>query len=99
MAKDFPDSVEQRREVAREPARATGGDDLDTTRASSSHLAFGYGFHRCIGAELARMELRMAFPTLAARFPDMRLALPSEHLDFRALSIVYGVESVPVVVS
>ena len=31
----------------------------------SSHLAFGYGFHRCIGAELARMELRMAFPALA----------------------------------
>ena len=34
-----------------------------------------------------------------ARFPDMRLAVPSEDLDYRALSIVYGVESVPVVVS
>ena len=85
--------------AANRDPRVTGGDDLDTTRASSSHLAFGYGFHRCIGAELARMELRMAFPALAARFPDMRLALPSEHLDYRALSIVYGVESVPVVVS
>ncbi len=71
-------------------------DDIDLTRASSSHLAFGYGFHRCVGAELARMELRMAFPTLAARFPEMRLAVPSEDLDYRALSIVYGVEAVPV---
>ena len=38
----------------------------------------------------------MAFPTLAARFPEMRLAVPSEDLDYRALSIVYGVEAVPV---
>jgi len=76
--------------------RATAGDDVDLNRASTSHLAFGYGFHRCVGAELARMELRTAFPALARRFPDMRLAVPSEDLDYRALSVVYGVESVPV---
>jgi cytochrome P450 len=62
-------------------------------------MAFGYGFHRCVGAELARMELRMAFPALAARFPEMRLAVPSEDLEYRALSIVYGVEAVPVTLS
>jgi cytochrome P450 len=81
--------------INRDP-RATAGDTLDLDRASSSHLAFGYGFHRCVGAELARMELRTAFPMLAARFPDMQLALPTEQLEYRALSIVYGVESVPV---
>jgi cytochrome P450 len=81
--------------VNRDP-RTGMGDDIDLARASGSHLAFGYGFHRCVGAELARMELRMAFPTLAARFPEMQLAIPSEDLDYRALSIVYGVESVPV---
>jgi cytochrome P450 len=85
--------------AANRDPRVTRGDDLDTAHASGSHLAFGYGFHRCIGAELARMELRMAFPALAARFPGMRLAVPSEDLDYRALSIVYGVESVPVAVS
>jgi cytochrome P450 len=85
--------------AANRDPRVTAGDDLDLARASGSHLAFGYGFHRCIGAELARMELRMAFPTLAARFPDMRLAVPSEDLDYRALSIVYGVEAVPVTLS
>jgi cytochrome P450 len=84
--------------VNRDP-RATAGDDIDLSRASGSHLAFGYGFHRCIGAELARMELRMAFPSLAARFPEMRLAVPSEDLEYRALSIVYGVEAVPVALS
>lgn len=82
--------------AANRDPRATAGDDLDVHRSTTSHLAFGYGFHRCVGAELARMELKMAFPALARRFPDMQLAVPSEDLEYRALSIVYGVESVPV---
>lgn len=82
--------------AANRDPRASAGDEIDLAHASGSHLAFGYGFHRCIGAELARMELRMAFPALAARFPEMRLAVPSEDLAYRALSIVYGVEAVPV---
>jgi cytochrome P450 len=82
--------------AANRDPRTGRGDDVDLEHASGSHLAFGHGFHRCVGAELARMELRMAFPALAARFPEMRLAVPAEDLDYRALSIVYGVESVPV---
>ena len=76
----------------------TGGElgRFDAHRTPTSHLAFGHGFHRCVGAELARMELRMAFPALAQRFPDMSLAVPGDDLEYRALSIVYGVESVPV---
>jgi cytochrome P450 len=72
------------------------GDSLDPSRATASHLAFGYGFHRCVGAELARMELRAAYPALARRFPDLALAVPAEDLPYHAKSIVYGVESVPV---
>lgn len=82
--------------AANRDPRATPGDDIDLSRSSTSHLAFGYGFHRCVGAELARMELKTAFPALARRFPEMRLAVPTEDLDYRALSVVYGVESVPV---
>ena len=82
--------------AANRDERVTPGDVVDLERAHTSHLAFGYGFHRCVGAELARMELKMAFPALARQFPDMRLAVPSEDLDYRALSVVYGVESVPV---
>ncbi len=69
-------------------------DAFDPTRPVSTHLAFGHGFHRCVGAELARMELRTAFPALARRFPDLTLA--ADALDYRELSIVYGVESLPV---
>ena len=69
---------------------------FDPHRATRSHLAFGHGFHRCIGAALARMELRIAFGALTSRFPDMALAVDPGELQFRDLSIVYGVESLPV---
>lgn len=62
----------------------------------SGHLAFGHGIHRCIGAELARMELRTVFPRLMRRFPDLALAVDESELSFRQLSFVYGVDALPV---
>jgi cytochrome P450 len=82
--------------VDRDPRAFPVGDGLDPSRASASHMSFGYGFHRCVGAELAKMELRAAYPALARRFPDLNLAVPAEDLPYHAKSIVYGVESVPV---
>ncbi len=82
--------------AANRDPRVGRGDELDLDRASVSHLAFGHGFHRCIGAELARMELTIAYPALAARFPEMHLAQAVEDLPYRPLSIVYGVDAVPV---
>ncbi len=80
----------------RDAARHEGAslDMFDATRKPTSHLAFGHGFHRCVGAELARMELRTAFPAMARRFPG--LALAAEQLDYRGMSIVYGLETLPV---
>jgi cytochrome P450 len=69
---------------------------FDHGQATSSHLAFGHGFHRCVGAELARMELRAAYPALARRFPHLALAVDPSDLRFHDRSIVYGVESLPV---
>jgi cytochrome P450 len=72
-------------------------DEFDPYRVpASGHLAFGHGIHRCIGAELARMELRIALPKLFQRFPDLALAKPQEELSFRQLSFVYGVDELPV---
>jgi len=65
---------------------------------ASSHLAFGHGIHRCIGAELAKMELRIAYPALVRRFPKLRLAVSPEELAYRQVSIVYGVDELPVLV-
>jgi cytochrome P450 len=72
-------------------------DGFDPFRVpASAHLAFGHGVHRCIGAELAKMELRTVLPRLLRRFPDLALAKPEEELNFRRLSFVYGVEDLPV---
>lgn len=82
----------------RDPA-AAGADPegFDPFRVPrSAHLAFGHGIHRCIGAELAKMELRTVLPRLLQRFPDLGLAKPEEELNFRRLSFVYGVEDLPV---
>jgi cytochrome P450 len=70
-------------------------DRINPTKGKS-HLAFGYGIHRCVGAELARMELRTAYPALVRRFPAMRPAVDPATLKFRRASIVFGLESLPV---
>ncbi|GAA0517055.1 cytochrome P450 [Saccharopolyspora subtropica] len=80
----------------RDDALGPGMEQLDLERHPTSHLAFGHGVHRCIGAELARMELRQAYPALVRRFPNIRLAIAPEDLEFRRASIVYGLESLPV---
>jgi cytochrome P450 len=82
----------------RDPALGAGLEQVDPHRDPTSHLAFGYGVHRCIGAELARMELRAAYPALVRRFPNIRLASPAEEINFRKVSIVYGLDALPVVV-
>ena len=82
----------------RDPAWAGAEPDLfDPARSpAGSHLAFGHGMHRCVGAELARMELRIVFPALFRRFPNLALAVPEDELSWRRLSFVYGVDALPV---
>jgi cytochrome P450 len=80
----------------RDGVRTDSPDSYDSSRAPSQHVAFGHGFHRCVGAELARMELRTALPAIARRFPDLQVAQPRGDLQFRQLSIVYGLDSLPV---
>jgi pentalenic acid synthase len=49
---------------------------FDIRRPPRQHLAFSHGIHRCIGDNLARLELEVAFATLAARMPNLRPAAP-----------------------
>ena len=76
--------------------RDGGLDSFDPARPARPHLAFGHGLHRCIGAELARMELRAAYPALVRRFPGIRLTTDPSALPFRQLSFVFGVDALPV---
>ena len=58
----------------RDPAANDNPDDFDITRKDIRHVSFGYGIHLCLGLNLARLEARVAFNKLLARFPDMTLA-------------------------
>lgn len=78
--------------VNRDPAFGADAEVFNPDRPARSHLAFGHGIHRCVGTELARMELRAAYPAMARRFPAMQLT--DDDLGFHANSLVYGVEQV-----
>ena len=80
----------------RDPSVFTDPDDFDPTRTPNIHLAFGHGAHFCIGASLARTELRIALSTLFRRIPGLRLAVAPEALDIRPGSIAGGLVSLPV---
>jgi cytochrome P450 len=79
----------------RDPRAMPDPEDFRASREPRSHLAFGHGFHRCVGAALARLELGIAYPALAGRFPDLSLE-SGQGVDYRPMSIVYGVDRLPV---
>jgi cytochrome P450 len=80
----------------RDPRFLADGDRLDITRDLAGHVAFGHGVHHCLGAPLARMEMRIAFPALLRRFPGLAMAVPFEEVGFRAFHFIYGLQSLPV---
>jgi cytochrome P450 len=70
-------------------------EKLEIQRNARGHLAFGYGTHQCIGANLARVEMQVAFATLARRLPGLQLAVPPDELRFKEADI-YGMKELPV---
>lgn len=72
-------------------------DAFDIRRGSDSrHLAFGHGFHKCVGATLARVELTEVFAGLLDRLPGLRPLAPIGELPFRHDMVLYGVRRLPV---
>lgn len=79
----------------RDPGQFTEPDRLDLTREPSQHVSFGHGIHQCLGQQLARVEMQIAFPALLRRFPTLRLAVPPEQVPMRDDMFVYGVHALP----
>ncbi|WP_424216135.1 cytochrome P450 family protein (plasmid) [Streptomyces sp. BI20] len=68
---------------------------VDVTRRHNPHMAFGHGVHYCLGAPLARLELRSVIARLLARHPDARLACEARDIPWRR-SALRGPAALPV---
>lgn len=60
----------------RDPRVFERPNELILDRSPNPHLAFGHGMHFCLGASLARLELRVALPRLMRALPNLRVAGP-----------------------
>jgi cytochrome P450 len=80
----------------RDPHFIDSPETFDISRGAIGHLAFGHGVHHCLGAPLARMEMRIAFPKLLQRFPTLALAEDFSDVEFRSFHFIYGLKSLEV---
>lgn len=71
-------------------------DELDFSRDPNPHVAFGYGPHFCLGANLARMELQVALGTILSRLPGVRIAVPEDRLIWHDGTIMRGLAAFPI---
>jgi cholest-4-en-3-one 26-monooxygenase len=72
-------------------------EEFDVTRSPNNHVSFGFGTHFCLGAALARLEIRVMFEELLRRLPDIRLASPEAAVARTPSSFIRGIPSMPVV--
>ena len=80
----------------RDPRVFKNPDDLDVTREVNPHIGFGHGVHHCLGAQLARLELRMALATVLRRFPDLSFAVDETEISWKHGRAVRGLQALPV---
>ncbi|MEV6521439.1 cytochrome P450 [Longispora sp. NPDC051575] len=78
-----------------DPAVFTDPHTLDIGRADNRHLSFGNGAHHCLGAQLARLELREALGAVLDRLPGFRLAVPVGEVRLRANSLIRCPDALP----
>lgn len=80
----------------RDPEVFDHPEEIDFHRGAVPHLTFGHGVHHCLGAQLARMELRIVLETLIRRLPGLRLAVPVDQMSWRTERLIRGVAALPV---
>ncbi|MBD0693929.1 cytochrome P450 [Streptomyces sp. CBMA123] len=69
---------------------------FDPARTERHHVAFGYGVHQCLGQNLVRIEMEIAYRRLFERIPGLRLAVPTEELPFKYDGVLCGLHALPV---
>ena len=80
----------------RDPSVFPDPDKLDLARDDAAPLAMGFGPHYCLGAQLAKLELRIAVTSVLNRFPGLRLAVDESALTYRMETNVRALHRLPV---
>ncbi|MDO5701696.1 MAG: cytochrome P450 [Bowdeniella nasicola] len=80
----------------RDPEVFENPDEVNLEKGTRRHVAFGYGIHQCLGQELARMEMSIAYPRLFQRIPSLTCPLDLGEVSFKNDVTVYGVKDLPV---
>ena len=80
----------------RDPEHIADPDAIDLARAGGTHLGFGHGPHYCLGAPLARMEVRTALWTVIHRLPNLTLAVPERDLAWKIDHRQHALTALPV---
>jgi cytochrome P450 len=78
----------------RDPRQFPSPDEFVLERSPNRHLTFTAGIHRCIGSNLARMQIKVAFQEILARLPHYEL--DESGVNFRTSTFGYGYRAIPV---
>ncbi|MFG2223147.1 cytochrome P450 [Streptomyces sp. NPDC048644] len=81
--------------INRDESAYADPDALDLHRSARHHVAFGFGIHQCLGQNLARAEMEIAFRSLFRRIPELRLAVPAAEIPFKPGDTLQGMVELP----
>src|SRR5262249_27698477 len=81
----------------RDPGQFDEPDEFKLDRTNARRrVTFGFGPHVCVGNQLARGELRIAFTRLLQRLKNLRLARPDEPVEYISHAFAYGIRALDV---
>jgi cytochrome P450 len=80
----------------RDPDAFPNPDAFDIQRTGNPHISFGHGIHFCLGAQLARMEARVAFEELFELMPRVDVVTPDDELEYPTVAMLRSPKSLAV---
>lgn len=83
----------------RDPQVFPEPDVFDIARSPNRHVAFAHGAHFCLGAQLARLETKIAIRSLLARYPNLKLGVEPDQVGLERMPFWHRHEGYPVILA